>query len=135
MKKFAAVLLLVFLITGTASSREYNLNFAIFNKSGTKIMRVYLSPSWKEDFDRRGDLVTKSNGDPTTVANEDYEIINLDNANYDYRQSALWDMYIVCADGREKMLRKINLSRVAAVVVYRNLSYETFTAEEIQNML
>ena len=134
MKKFAAVLLLVFLITGTASA-EYNLNFAIINKSGTKIMRVYLSPSWKEDFDRRKDLVTKSNGDPTTVANEDYEVINLENANYDYRQSAYWDMYIVCADGREKMIQKINLRSVAAVVVYRNLSYETLTAEEIRNML
>ena len=134
MKKFVIALLLAVLAAGAASS-EYNLNFAIFNQSGTKFMRVYLSPSWKENFDRQGDLVTNSKGNPTTVANEDYEIINLENLKGDYRESAVWDLYVVCADGREKLCRKINLSEVAAVVIYRDLSFETFTARQLRNML
>lgn len=61
--------------------------------------------------------------------------ITFDNVNSDYKNSAMWDMYIFCADGREKMFRRIDLSEVMVVRIDSYLSISKFTALDILEAL
>ena len=133
MKKLAAAIFAVVVMVSAASA--YNLDFTILNESGSSITRIYLSPSWEESFDPDRHLVTRGRGGtPTMIANGGSEKITFGNVCTDYRNSAMWDMYVVCADGRKGMWRRIDLSEVMAVRIDRNLSVRTFTALELLGM-
>ena len=134
MKKLAAAIFAVVVMVSAAAA--YNLDFTILNETGSRITRIYLSPSWEESFDPDRHLVTRGrNGSPTTIFDGDSEKITFDNVNSDYKNSAMWDMYIFCADGREKMFRRIDLSEVMVVRIDSYLSISKFTALDILEAL
>ena len=51
MKKLAAAIFAVVVMVSAASA--YNLDFTILNESGSRITRIYLSPSWEETAERK----------------------------------------------------------------------------------
>lgn len=133
MKRFILAVALMVIMANAAAA--YNLNFTIFNRSGSRVNRILLSPSWNDEFDQEYDLITRGrSGRPTTIANGSSEKISLDNLTDERQYCQYWDLYVVCADGRKGLWRGIDLSVVVGVRIDRNLSLQTFTASDILSM-
>ena len=132
-KRFILAVTLAVIVANAAAA--YNLNFTIFNRSGSRVNKILLSPSWNDDFDQEYDLITRGNtGRPTTISNGGSEKISLDNLTDGRQNCRYWDLYVVCADGRKGMWRGIDLRTVVGVRIDRNLTLHTFTASDILDM-
>ncbi|MBQ4432003.1 MAG: hypothetical protein II877_10920 [Synergistaceae bacterium] len=131
-KRFILAVTLVIIAAGAASA--YNLNFTLYNESGSTFREILLSPSWNDDFDRTDDLLFfKRSRRPLSIPHGQSESLNLHYS--DERQDCrYWDLYVRCADGKEGMWKRIDLSTVVVVRIDRRLRARTFTVSDLLDM-